>query len=504
MAKTKGKKRLDEYRRKRDFRRTAEPSRTTASTSSGDLRFVVQKHAASRLHYDFRLEWEGMLKSWAVTKGPSLDPSDKRLAVRTEDHPLDYGDFEGRIPEGDYGGGTVMLWDRGRWEPLHDPVDGLKEGKLHFRLHGERMQGGWALVRMKSKGKEKRENWLLIKERDDLADEEANFLRGNKTSVASGRTMKQIRKEHSKTSEKAGTMKDSQPVERAGVYLTHSDKVLFPGQGLSKIDLADYYKAVAERMLPLIADRPLSLVRCPQGRGRKCFYQKHDTGGFPDAIASVEIEEKSGNKEGYFYIRDPGGLMAAVQMGTLEFHIWSARRDRIERPDRLVFDLDPDDGLGFGAVRDAAFLLRDRLSELGLCTVALVTGGKGVHVIAPLERRAGWDAVKAFAKGFAQRLAEEQPDDFTATMSKAKRRGKIFIDWLRNERGSTAIAPYSTRGRKGAPVATPVSWDELKSLKKANGFGLSEVVARLTSTDPWADLGKTRQSITRAMLEAVG
>ena len=310
--------------------------------------------------------------------------------------------------------------------------------------------------------------------------------------------------DESPSSKRDDTVASNQPVEHSGIRLTHPDKVLFPNRGVSKIELADYYDAVAARMLPLIENRPLSLVRCPQGRSRKCFYQKHDNGGFPDAMKSVEIEESSGKIEGYFYAQDKAALIAAVQMGVLEFHIWGCRKDRIERPDRLVFDLDPDEGLAFADVRDAACLVRERLSDLRLETVVMVTGGKGIHVVAPLERRAGWDEVKAFAKGFAGRLVDERPERFTATMSKAKRKGRIFIDWLRNERGSTAIAPYSTRARKGAPIATPVSWEELETLECANGFSLSEVVERLDQGDPWAEMPTWRQRITPTVLMTVG
>jgi bifunctional non-homologous end joining protein LigD len=221
-------------------------------------------------------------------------------------------------------------------------------------------------------------------------------------------------------------------------------------------------------------------------------------------MKSLEIEEGSGKKEDYFYIDAAEGLIAAVQMGVLEFHVWGSRRDRIERPDRLVFDLDPDESLGFEEVRGAAFDLRAKLKELGLETLAMVTGGKGLHLIAPLERRAGWDEVKAFAKGFAATLAEAEPERFTATMSKQKRKGRIFIDWLRNERGATAIAPYSTRARQGAPVAMPIAWDELEALKRADGFSVAEAMERLKVGDPWAEASTWRQTITRKMLQATG
>ena len=285
-----------------------------------------------------------------------------------------------------------------------------------------------------------------------------------------------------------------------GIALTHPDRVLYPDQGLTKRDLVAYYDAVAERMMPLIQDRPLSLVRCPQGSGGKCFFQKHASQGFPEAMAQVEIEESDGEVKPYLYAKDATAVIAAVQMGALEFHIWGCRADSLEKPDRLVFDLDPDTGLGFDAVKQAARDIRDRLAELGLETWPMVTGGKGLHVVAPLRRSADWDLVKAFAKGLAQAIVDAEPARFIATMSKAKRTGKIFIDWLRNERGSTAIAPYSTRARAGAPVALPLAWSELAALSAANSFAPAAAVERLADPDPWSAARSVQQAITRTML----
>ena len=297
---------------------------------------------------------------------------------------------------------------------------------------------------------------------------------------------------------------DSESIVSAGVRLTHPDRVLFPGQGLSKRDLAAYYETVAALMLPHIAKRPLSLVRCPAGSGKKCFFQKHDTGGFPDAMRRVPIEEASGAKENYFHVSDLAGLVAGVQMGVLEFHIWGARIDEVEKPDRLVFDLDPDVGLGFDAVRTAAFDIRERLAALGLRSFALLTGGKGIHVVAPLQRRAAWPDVKTFAKSFAAMLAAEAGDRYVANMAKAKRNGLIFVDYLRNERGSTAIAPYSTRARDGAPVAAPVAWEELDTISAANAFTLSSMPERVRRVgDPWAGYFDIKQSITEKMRRKV-
>lgn len=289
----------------------------------------------------------------------------------------------------------------------------------------------------------------------------------------------------------------------AGVKLSSPDKVLFEGQGLTKADLAANYERVAERMLPLVEGRLVSLVRCPEGEGGQCFFQRHDHKGFPAAMKRQEIAEKDGGKATYLRLDTLSSLVAGVQMGTLEFHIWGSRGDVLEKPDRLVFDLDPDEGLDFEDLKGAAFDIRDRLSNLGLATVPLVTGGKGVHVIAPLTRRAAWPEVKGFSRGFARMLAQEEPDRYVAQASKAKRKGRIFIDWLRNERGATAIAPYSTRSREGAPVAVPVSWDELKSLKAANSFRIGDMEKRLKAADPWAEASNWRQSITAKMLKAV-
>ena len=834
---------LKEYRAKRDFSKTAEPDHAPAPDAGEGLAFVVQKHDATRLHYDFRLEWDGVLKSWAVTRGPSYDPAEKRLAVRTEDHPLAYGAFEGTIPEDEYGGGTVMLWDRGTWEPVGDFAEGLKEGKLVFRLDGERLKGEWTLVRMKPRAKEKRENWLMIKHREDgFTPPRGDVLNKFTKSVASGRTMAQIAKggrslaksdltakrpaegltgkaarampervskpsrrlalprwrepqlatlvgeapeggqwlaemkydgyraliavageqariftrngldwtdkfpgiaaaaaalgvdsalidseivafdkngrtdfstlqkaikaggkdlscfafdlleldgqdltklplierkakleglvgsanepllysthitgraadvfrqvcaaghegivakraddpyrsgrgrswlkvkctkrqefvvggyapsdkrgrkvrsllvgvmekdklaykgrvgafegdtlaeieglvasRERKTSPfasvpremargavwlkpelvievdmaeftsdgiirhgvvkgmrrdkaakdvvletpKEATMEHEMRDTFAGVKLSSPQKVLFAEQGVTKADLAAHYERVAERILPHVSRRLLSLVRCPEGEGGQCFFQKHDSRGFPDELKRMEIAESDGKRDNYLYAEDISALIAGVQMGTLEFHIWGSRIKDIEKPDRLVFDLDPDEGLGFGDVRDAAFDLRDRLEKIGLKTVPLVTGGKGVHVIAPIAPRVEWPDVKEFAKGFAKKLEDEAPDRYVANMSKAKRKGRIFVDYLRNERGSTAICPYSTRRRSGAPVATPVSWDELKSLDAANSFHIVDMEKRLAMADPWKEADGWKQSITRAMMAKV-
>jgi bifunctional non-homologous end joining protein LigD len=238
--------------------------------------------------------------------------------------------------------------------------------------------------------------------------------------------------------------------------------------------LADYYHLVADMMLPWCADRPISLIRCPQGRAKKCFFQKHDAGSFGDTVKHIAIREKDGTTEPYLFIEDEAGLITCVQMGTIEFHGWGSRIEDVEKADRLVFDLDPDEGLDFEAVRKAALDFRNALADIGLETFPMVTGGKGVHVIAPLTPKAEWREVRDFALRFAQAVAAHQPDRFTAALSKAKRRGKIFVDYLRNQRGATAVMPYSVRARPLAPVAAPLSWDELRKIDKPSHWHIGD------------------------------
>lgn len=795
---------LKEYNEKRDFTRTPEPSGERNSSDRGN-RFIVQKHDATRLHWDLRLEVDGVLKSWAVTKGPSSDPDIKRLAVRTEDHPLSYAEFEGVIPKGEYGGGTVMLWDRGTWAPVEGrSASDLNDGHLHFALNGERMKGDWLLIRLQKRSGEKRENWLLRKLQDRFAHEGDALVERNLTSVLSGRSMAEIAAQKRGDPPPAGkkdgellarprraskrkdaplpkfrkpqlaTLVDEVPtgnrwmheikfdgyraiiavkrdqvriytrsgkdwtakfapivealkslelpsclidgeivahdgsgnpdfsslqkilkdgngaqskhdtlalyafdlleldgevltklpnIERKerleallnaaehpihvadhvigigeklyramcdagqegiiskavdgtysgrrskawlkvkctrrqefvivgwknsnakgrpfaslllaqydagqlaykgnvgtgfsakemdflaskmrrltrktapvkvdqssargvtwlspklvaeiafaeltadgkvrhGSYLglrddktaqavspekalentvadpsvniSNRDRVIFPDAGKTKGDLAAYYKAIAPIMLPFAAQRPLSLVRCPQGRAKKCFFQKHDSGSFGDAVHHVPIRERDGGREDYLYIDDARGLLQCVQMGTIEFHGWCARSGNVEAPDRMIFDLDPDEELDFAAVKCAAKDIHDRLGDLGLASFAMLTGGKGVHVVVPLARGHSWDSHKSFARRFAEAISLAEPDRFTATIRKKERKGRIFVDWLRNQRGSTAILPYSARARSGAPVAVPLSWNELAKAENARVYSIDD------------------------------
>ena len=264
------------------------------------------------------------------------------------------------------------------------------------------------------------------------------------------------------------------PSEEPAVKISNRDRVIFPESGQTKGDLADYYEAIAPLLLAHAGQRPLSLVRCPQGRAKQCFFQKHDSGAFGEQVLHVPIREKDGGSEDYLYIEAAAGLAACVQMGTIEFHAWECRTSAIEQPDRMIFDLDPDEALDFADVVSAAQFLRSTLSDLGLVSFAMLSGGKGVHVIVPLRPGHSWEVHKDFARRFAEALSAAEPDRFIATMSKAKRKGRIFIDWLRNQRGSTAVVPYSARARDGAPVALPLSWEDLATAKDAHPFAIGD------------------------------
>jgi bifunctional non-homologous end joining protein LigD len=293
--------------------------------------------------------------------------------------------------------------------------------------------------------------------------------------------------------------------EVAGVRLTHPDKVMFPGLGLTKHHLALYYENIADWILPHLADRPLTLVRCPEGQGRECFYQKHVTDQFPAAVLRVPIEE-GGKTVEYGAVDSVAGLVSLVQMGVLEIHIWGAHRDQVERPDYAVFDLDPDAGLPWERVVEAALELREVLAAAGLRSFLKTTGGKGLHVVLPLARRHGWDKIKVFTRAVAEAMAAARPDRYTSNPLKARRQGRIYVDYLRNGRGATSIAAYSCRSRPGAPVSTPLAWEELEDGVRADTFTVENLPERLAglTADPWREMSKVKQSITAAMKRGFG
>jgi bifunctional non-homologous end joining protein LigD len=539
---------LAQYRAKRNFRKTPEPRGKVKRAQETYPRFVVQKHDATRLHYDLRLELGGVFKSWAVTRGPSLDPGDKRLAVEVEDHPLEYGDFEGTIPEGEYGGGTVMLWDRGYWQPLDggSAERALQRGELKFVTAGEKLKGSWVLVRMRhdresSKGAGKRTNWLLIKHRDQWAKPgQGGRFRNDDRSVASGRSMAEIAKGRGKSpapfmkssrkrfgagavwssSAKPATKSRRTEGRRAarplavsastgdtvrGIVISKPDKVLWPerkGKSVTKKDLAAYLDAVAPRMLEHIAGRPCSIVRAPDGIEHQQFFQRHASTSLPSEITAVQV---SGDRKPYLQVDTPEALVALGQVAAIEFHPWNCAPNLPEVPGRLVFDLDPAPEVAFEAVIDAAKELKDRLEVLGLVTFCKTTGGKGMHVVVPLSARdrdrVDWDEAKTFAHVVCAQMAADSPSRYLTKQTKKLRTGRIFLDYLRNDRMSTAVAPLSPRARAGATVSMPLAWARVRQGLDPKRYTIWTVPGLLKRSDPWRDYAKAARPLKPAIKE---
>ena len=320
-------------------------------------------------------------------------------------------------------------------------------------------------------------------------------LREDKPPVA-------ITRERVSGTSNSNASKPDATVEVAGAKLTHADRVLYPEQGITKRELAVYFEQIADWILPHVAARPLTLVRCPEGHNKQCFYQRHVTDSSSEWIRPVPIQEK-GKLVNYVAVDDLKGLIALVQMGVLELHTWGCTIDQMDRPDRLIFDLDPDPEISWEALKQAAQSLGAYLSDLGLSSFVKTTGSTGLHVVVPLVPKIDWDTAKEFSRQIAQHMVRQAPDRYTATMSKAKRRGKIYIDYLRNAKTATAVAAYSTRARVGAPVSVPLRWDELGADIRGNYFNLRNTPERLSliGKDPWHDYEKSRRPITAALIK---
>jgi bifunctional non-homologous end joining protein LigD len=527
---------LEEYRRKRRFDVTKEPAGAKAPKKRrAALVYVIQKHRATALHYDFRLEWKGVLLSWAVPKGPSLDPTVKRMATHVEDHPLEYAAFEGIIPAGEYGGGTVMVWDRGTWAPESSDVDAaLDKGHLKFALQGEKLKGSWVLVRTKGWGSQKRPAWLLIKHRDDFVSDE-DIAETHPRSVVSNRLLTEIAIDEGGDVEKASTgdpvgeveklLANPKKLQRARkenpavwhskprrgtseereekiefpVPVSNPNKIFWPEEGYTKADLIAFYAGVFPNLAPWVKDRPLSLERCPDGLLGQPFYQKEKPASMPRDTPTVAVRHGKDRKVTNTVV---GGKLetqlALANLGCIAVHVWGSRADDLDRPDWVCFDLDPDSGRIADAV-GAALKVKQALDALDLTSFVKTSGGKGLHVFVPIQRGPTADEVTWFAKELGTRLAAAWPKELTMEMRIAARKGRVFLDSFRNAFGQTVVSPYSVRRREHAPVSTPLLWSEVVPSIRAKDFTIGNFAQRLKKRDPWADFFRRRQTLKRAL-----
>lgn len=454
---------LTNYNNKRNFNKTSEP-KGIQKKSNKDLIFCVQHHLARKDHYDFRLELNGVLLSWAVPKGPSYNPQEKRLAVHVEDHPYDYRKFEGVIPKGEYGGGVVQLWDEGIWLPLEDPHKTYKEGYLKFILKGERLKGAWTLIHFKEN------NWLLKKEKDNIKG--YTDIKKLKTSIKTGRTIKEIEN-------------NIKPKSKEKLEITHPDKVIYPDIGITKKEIITYYEKVANRMMPYIKNRIISVKRSPNGIEGNIFFKKHLEPN-RKGIKMIKLPSPKDQKDDYYYLTNEEGLLSEANMNSIEFHVWGSNIKNINNPDIMVFDLDPDEKLSIAKIRAGVKDLKKILDNLNLKSYLKTSGGKGYHVVIPLKAKITWQKFRELAQNIAKVMEQTWPEKYTSNMRMAKRKGKIFIDWIRNTKGATSIAPYSLRTRPNAPVSMPIKWSELDRIKP-NEITLAMALKRLKRKDPWED-----------------
>jgi bifunctional non-homologous end joining protein LigD len=499
---------LDPYRAKRAFEQTPEPAPTRVPTEPREGHrpiFVVQEHHARRLHYDFRLEAEGVLKSWAVPKAPSMDPAQKRLAIHVEDHPLAYAAFAGTIPAGQYGAGTVTIWDHGTYDRVHADrpgpqtvTEGIEAGRLTLALHGTKLRGQFALVRMHRQGSVK-EPWLLIKTQDAFARPEgrlgvkAGARGGTKTEQPRAQTPAQAPRRMPSRARKTSTP------PQAGLTFTHTDKLMYPEVGLTKGDVLAFYRRIAPRLLPYLHDRPATLERLPEGLDgpdAPHFWQKRTPDTYPKWIRRVVLPSEDGTEVPYVLVNDEATLLYLVNQGALTFHVGFSRIDDLERPDCVLFDLDPGRA-DVAAVVAVAKALRRRLQVERHEAFVKTSGKTGLHVLVPWERESAHAEARAWALGIAQQVAAALPDHATTARSKAKRGTRVYIDVLQNAKGHHAVPPYVLRAVPGAPVSTPLHWRELTPQLDPGSYTLKTIFRRLAGQrhDPMAGLLRV---VTRA------
>ncbi len=444
---------LTKYNSKRNFNITSEPI-GKISKKNKKLTFCAQHHIARKDHYDFRLEYNGTMSSWAIPKGPSYNPKDKRLAIKVEDHPISYKNFEGTIPKGEYGAGTVMLFDLGYYKIIK-----YEKNLIKVILYGKRLKGMWTLTHFKN------DNWLLIKDHDFY--ENYIDITKYKRSIKTNRTMKEI--------------KDNE--KKKEILLTSPNKKIIGN--ITKKVIFNYYKKVAPYMMPYLENRIISVVKAPSGINNKIFFKKH-LENQKRYLEKINISSKNDKEKDYYYILDEIGLLSEVQMNSYEFHIWGSNASNKNKPNMMVFDLDPDKSLSFDKLRLGVKYLKEILDNLNLKSFLKTSGGKGYHICIPFKNNLTWKKFYKISEDIANIIENTHSELFTTNNRKEKRKNKIFIDYLRNQKSATFVAPYSVRLRKNAPVSMPIAWNELDKIKP-NEITIYKAIKRLKKKDPWKD-----------------
>jgi len=504
--------RLAEYRRKRDFDVTPEPSGVSSPPPTGS-RFVVQKHRARRLHYDLRLEFDGVLLSWAVPKGPTLDADVRRMAARTEDHPLDYFDFEGVIPAGEYGGGDVTVWDWGTFEHDGPMAKALRKGDLHFDLMGEKLRGRFALVRRGDDDK----NWLLIHKHDEFAVSGWD-AEDHPRSVRTGRTNDEVRDAPAATWRSHASWAGPNADELAALAalggkgewrlgehtlrLTNLDKVLYSATpatpAFTKRDVIRHYASRAPVLLPYVAGRPVNLRRHPDGVDQKGFWQKQVPDHAPDFVGRWRnAEVGAGETTEYAVLDNAAALAWAANFGAVELHPWTSCAEAPHEPTWALIDIDPGESSTFDDVLVLARLHRVALDRLGVQAVPKVTGQRGIQIFVPVARGTTFDATRAWVEQLSRAIGGVVPDMVSWEWEVARRGGRIRLDYTQNAINKTLVAPFSLRAAPGAPVSVPITWDELDSDDLEPGrWRLPDVDRRLAEAgDPLAPLVGLQQRL---------
>ncbi|MBF9254039.1 non-homologous end-joining DNA ligase [Pontibacter sp. 172403-2] len=496
---------LKVYNEKRNFNQTPEPE-GQEKAHSGKLHFVVQRHLSSKLHYDFRLEMDGVLKSWAVPKGPSLDPADKRLAMRVEDHPLAYRTFAGDIPEGNYGAGHVDIWDEGTYYAAGTDnqeegeallLQELEEGHLKFVLEGRKLQGEFTLIKMKGR---QDGAWLLFKKIDEAAVEGYNsedHLEGitllaptkpaNKTEIVGSKA--KSRKPAGKSQPSAGaaemphkmssdTNKTERKIEGQVVLLSSLDKFYWPDEGITKGDLIDYYQSIADVLMPYLQDRPQSLFRFPNGITKPGFIQK-DVPHTPEWVRTIKLKAESTGVEVEYLVCDNAATLAYMNnLGCIQLNPWNSRTASLEKPDYLVIDLDPGQNT-YDEVVEVALVTKEILDKAGARAFAKTSGATGMHIFVPLGALYGFDQARQFAHVVAQEVHKKLPKLTSLERSPKERRDKVYLDFLQNSIGQTIASAYTVRPMPGATVSTPLVWEEVKPGLSPSDFTIKNIPARL-------------------------